>query len=95
MELSQRLDLGALVEETEEQDLSVEERLVTLVSKLSDADITPDKTLPRLGVTSLDRIELAVRIEEEFGVPTSEDLYDGEPTIAELAERIAKRTPSR
>lgn len=94
MELSQRLDLGSLnltPEKTEkpEKDTSVEARLAELIGRFTDAEVTPDATLDELGVSSLDRIELAVRAEEEFGVRAEESAYTPETTVGELAERLA------
>ncbi|MCT1627949.1 acyl carrier protein [Corynebacterium sanguinis] len=91
MELSQRLDLGALVEGTEEQDASVEERLAGILARITGEDVEPEKTLNELGVSSLDRIELAIRTEEEFGVQIEDSLYTDALTVRALAEILARK----
>lgn len=94
MELSQRLDLGALNLEPEEEtrDLSVEARLAELVSRITgDKDVDASKTLAELGVGSLDRIELAVRAEEEFGVRIDDSVYADSLTLSELAATFADK----
>lgn len=39
-------------------------------------------------ISSLDRIELAIRIEEELGVRVNELVYEQYPTVGELAEYV-------
>lgn len=93
MELSQRLDLGALnVEPEKPADVSVEARLVELVSRITGENAEPGKTIAELGVSSLDRIELAVRVEEEFGVQLPEDLYTDGLTLEQLAQLAQSAT---
>ncbi|AWB84421.1 acyl carrier protein [Corynebacterium liangguodongii] len=87
MELSQRLNLEALVEENEQ---SFDARLAGLISRITGDEVDPGKTLVELGISSLDRIELAIRAEEEFGVRASEELYADNPTIAELGRRLSR-----
>ena len=75
MELSQRLDLGALdladdTDAAEAQDTLT--RLAELVEEVAGVEIAPETGLGESGVSSLDRIELAVRIEDAFGVPIDE-----------------------
>ncbi|WKD57284.1 Acyl carrier protein [Corynebacterium capitovis DSM 44611] len=90
MELSQRLDLGAFTSKPEgpAATQSDTERLIELISRFTDVPVTPDKTLDELGITSLDRIELAVRAEEEFGIPAEESSYAGSPTAADLVAKL-------
>ncbi|WP_288725187.1 acyl carrier protein [uncultured Corynebacterium sp.] len=90
MELSQRLDLGALVEAEEPTDRSLEARLIDLVSRITGDEVDPAKTLAELGISSLDRIELAVRAEEEFGVLVDDSLYTDSLTVNELADSLAQ-----
>lgn len=79
MELSQRLDLGA-IEVEESQDTY--ERLRELVEGVTGGVVKRDAPLE---ISSLDRIELAVRIEELFGVRIDEETYGSHRTAAELA----------
>ena len=46
-------------------------------SRLSDVD-----------VSSLDRVELAIRIEDEFGARVTEQIYDEYETVGQLAEYL-------
>ena len=46
-------------------------------SRLEDAD-----------VSSLDRVELAIRIEDEFGARVTEQIYDEYETVGQLAEYL-------
>ena len=97
MELSQRLDLGALnlgnvEQETDQDDQSVMARLVRLIAEVAGVDaeaVTADRTLAETGVSSLDRIELAVRAEDLFGVRAEEGPYTDQATVGEIAEWIA------
>ena len=91
MELSQRLDLGGLelagdTETTEARDTFA--RLAELVEEVSGVDIAPETRLEESGISSLSRIELAVRIEDAFGVPIDEHVYASCPTAQELANYV-------
>lgn len=91
MELSQRLDLGGLelagdTETTEARDTFA--RLAELVEEVSGVDIAPGTRLDESGVSSLDRIELAVRIEDAFGVSIDEHVYASHPTAQDLANYV-------
>ena len=91
MELSQRLDLGALelagdTETTEARDTFA--RLAELVDEVSGVDIAPETELAGSGISSLDRIELAVRIEDAFGVPIDEHVYAQCTTAQDLADYV-------
>ncbi|MEX3505641.1 acyl carrier protein [Corynebacterium sp. LK2510] len=90
--LGQRLDLGGLNLGTDEADVtgaSVLSRLAHLISEVSGVDaetIEPSMTLADAGVSSLDRIELAVRAENEFGARADDGPYPANPTVGEVAE---------
>ena len=91
MELSQRLDLGALdladdTDADEAQDTFT--RLAELVEEVSGVDIAPETELAGSGISSLDRIELAVRIEEAFAVPIDEHVYAQCTTAQDLADYV-------
>ncbi|WP_019193168.1 acyl carrier protein [Corynebacterium timonense] len=96
MELSQRLNFDALnlTHEEPAADTSVAGRLAELIGRFTDAEVTPDATLDELGVSSLDRIELAVRAEEEFGVRADESAYTPGTTVGELVEWLADNEPA-
>lgn len=61
-------------------------RLAKLIEKVSGIDaqtVTEDKRLEDLGVDSLDRIEIAVRAEEEFGKRIDDEDVAGLVTVAD------------
>jgi acyl carrier protein len=45
-----------------------------------------------LGISSLDRFELLMVLEEEFGVEIDEQELDGVKTVADVVSRIAQKT---
>lgn len=67
--------------------------LLALLSTHFDIHPEPGARLTDSGLTSLDLIELAVRIEDEFGVRISEDVYKQNPTVGELATYIEEHRP--
>ncbi|MEH0147694.1 phosphopantetheine-binding protein [Corynebacterium sp. Q4381] len=67
--------------------------LLALLSTRFDATPEPETALADSGLTSLDLIELAVRIEDEFGVRISEDVYQQHATVGELAAYIEEHQP--
>lgn len=93
MELSQRLDLGGLLtddsdaqEQTEVRDTFA--RIAELVEDVSGVELEPETTIDGSGISSLSRIELAVRIEEEFAVPIDEHVYAQCATAQDLADYV-------
>lgn len=53
--------------------------------------ITPETSLlDDLGIDSLDRVELALEIESEFGVDLDDDDLERIKTVDDLAKRIAR-----
>ncbi|MCP1386804.1 acyl carrier protein [Corynebacterium sp. TA-R-1] len=89
MELSQRLDLGEAVEVEQPQDAFA--RLSSLIDDSFNLIITPEATLADSGLSSLDRIELAIRIEDHFGVPITEETYEEHTTAGDLADYLAEQ----
>lgn len=98
MELSQRLDLSALKLDdapsdptANTEDASAFAQLTRLIERVTGEDtegLARETTLDGAGVASLDRIELAVRIEQELGVPIDEDTYRQHSTLGELCAYI-------
>jgi len=93
MELSQRLDLGGLLADDSDVQEQAEARgtfarLAELVEDVSGVDIEPETTIDGSGISSLSRIELAVRIEEEFAVPIDEHVYAQCTTAQDLADYV-------
>ena len=62
--------------------------LLLLIDDHFNTTPTPSTPLQETDLTSLDRIELAVRIEERFGVRVDEQVYAQSKTIGDLAAYI-------
>lgn len=75
-----------------QQPDSQQVRLVALLAKLADRDpATIDGTmqlLDDLGLQSLDIIELAVRLEQEFSIPVERDMWQPQLRVQELFDRL-------
>ena len=90
MELSQRLDLGGLLADDSDAQEQAEARgtfarIAELVEDVSGVELEPETRIDGSGISSLSRIELAVRIEEEFAVPIDEHVYAQCTTAQDLA----------
>ena len=93
MELSQRLDLGGLLADNSDAQEQAEARgtfarIAELVEDVSGVELEPETTIDGSGISSLSRIELAVRIEEEFAVPIDEHVYAQCTTAQDLADYV-------
>lgn len=63
-------------------------RIAELVEDVSGVELEPETTIDGSGISSLSRIELAVRIEEEFAVPIDEHVYAQCTTAQDLADYV-------
>lgn len=90
MELSQRLDFGSFEAVAQDKEDTFDE-LASLVDDHFDLTPTPNTPLADTGLTSLDRIELAIRIEERFGVRVDETVYEACTTAGDLANYIEEQ----
>lgn len=99
MELSQRLnlgDLGKLIDApstdspAEPEDTDAFSRLAALIERITGEEdsVHRESRLSDVDVSSLDRIELAIRIEDEFGARVTEQIYDEYETVGQLAEYL-------
>ena len=93
MELSQRLDLGGLLADDSDAQEQAEARgtfarIAELVEDVSGVELEPETTIDGSGISSLSRIELAIRIEEEFAVPIDEHVYAQCTTAQDLADYV-------
>lgn len=97
MELSQRLnlgDLGKLIDApstdspAEPEDTDAFSRLAALIERITGEEdsVHRESRLSDVDVSSLDRVELAIRIEDEFGARVTEQIYDEYETVGQLAE---------
>lgn len=100
MELHQRLNLDHLTADASEPNgtgggESTVAALIALVNAHFDTEPSPETPLAEVNITSLDRIELAIRIEEQFGVPVNEAVYEDSETVADLADYLDQHSPDR
>ena len=63
-------------------------RIAEPVEDVSGVELEPETTIGGSGISSLSRIELAVRIEEEFAVPIDEHVYAQCTTAQDLADYV-------
>jgi acyl carrier protein len=72
--------------------MTLEERVISVLRKallLNDAQITPDTHLIHdLGVTSLDRFELVMGIEDEFAIELTEEEQESIHTVGDVIELV-------
>jgi acyl carrier protein len=72
--------------------MTIEERVISVIRKafmLNDAPITPSTHLIHdLGVTSLDRFELVMGIEEEFAIELTDEEQESIHTVGDVIERV-------
>ncbi len=69
----------------------VQEAIVAIVAEQlskKKEEIDSAATLDSLGMDSLDRVEVVMRIEEEFGVEMSDEKVDTICTLAELIDYV-------
>ena len=59
-----------------------------------DRTITPETTLDQLGLSSLDRVELLLDLEEQFDMSIDESVLTGTRSVAALQEIAAPSAPS-
>ncbi|MCG7296968.1 phosphopantetheine-binding protein [Corynebacterium afermentans] len=93
MELSQRLDLGGLLADDSDAQEQADARgtfarIAELVEDVSGVELEPETRIDGSGISSLSRIELAVRIEEEFAVSIDEHVYAQCTTAQDLADYV-------
>ena len=72
--------------------MTVEERVNEVLRKsllLNDAQIIPGAHLIHdLGVTSLDRFELVIGLEDEFGIELTDAEQESIHTVGDVVERV-------
>ena len=68
-------------------------QIIEEASGLEAEDLTPEAKISELGINSLAMIEIAVRIEDTFGVRLDDETVFSLPTVGELDGHIeAHRT---
>lgn len=68
-------------------------RVLSKALIVDDSLVVDDALLAEdLGITSLDRFELLVDLETEFGMEISEDDLEGVKTVADVVGRIVRKT---
>jgi acyl carrier protein len=53
--------------------------------------VTPESTLEQLGADSLDKITVAMTIEDEFSIEVPDEDFESAPTIAGLVAIVERR----
>jgi acyl carrier protein len=78
--------------------MTIEERVTAVLRKallLNDAQIITDAHLIHdLGVTSLDRFELVMGIEDEFAIELTNEEQESIHTVGDVIERVRLRCAS-
>lgn len=76
--------------------MAIAEKVTAIIVEQLGVDrdeVTPDATFVHdLGADSLDRLELALACEAEFGIVISDDDVMGMATVADLVKFIGRRT---
>jgi acyl carrier protein len=72
----------------------VEQKVIDAIAELGPdrAEVTREATFESLDVDSLDLVELAQMVEEEFGVKISGEDAKGLKTVGDAIELVAART---
>lgn len=55
---------------------------------VSESRVEPNKSLEDLGADSIDRVEIIMKLEEEFNIEIPEDISDKLKTVTDFAEYI-------
>ncbi|MFA6796718.1 MAG: acyl carrier protein [Bacilli bacterium] len=68
------------------------DKLKSIVSKkIKDIDLNPQDELTSLGLDSLDKAEIMINIEDEFGIEFDEEEMTDVKTIEDLHKLVAKK----
>lgn len=76
------------------QTSSYETKICALIAEQLHVDtsaVTPASTLESLGADSLDRVELVMKLEEEFGIEIRDEDADKLVTVADLLTYIQSK----
>ncbi|MFD5317375.1 acyl carrier protein [Streptomyces sp. NPDC127098] len=68
----------------------VHDHLTTVLTnkfEVAPGDVRPEATLTELGLDSLSATELAVTLQEHWGVEVPEDAFTGESTVRDVVTR--------
>lgn len=78
--------------------MDIKEKLIDIVAEYRDiepSDVRTDVPFSRLGLDSLDVAELALKLEDEFGVTLDDALLGKLSTIDELTAHLTDRLAGR
>jgi acyl carrier protein len=72
---------------------TIEDRVLLVLENivLQGYEITEDTTFPDMGLDSLDKIELCMDLEDEFGIEIPDDAMGYIDTFGELVEFISRQ----
>ncbi|WP_164420311.1 acyl carrier protein [Streptomyces salinarius] len=71
---------------------SVREQMIALLTArfgLEENLVSPEMTFSSMELDSLALVEFSIALQEDFGVPVSEDEFTAENTVDEVAELMA------
>ena len=68
--------------------------IIEEASGLEAESLTPDAKLSELGITSLSMIEIAVRVEDAFGVRLDDDVVYNIKTLGDLSALVDAHDPA-
>ncbi len=70
----------------------IKDVIIKNIPDINEEDITPGAMLrTELGIDSLDLLDIATDLEEEYGVFVDDELFEKDRTVGDLAEFIAKQ----
>lgn len=70
--------------------LSLDDQITTLIKNYApDRTITPETTLQEIGLSSLERVELMVELEQSFNVAIDEARFTEATTVADLSRQVS------
>jgi long-chain acyl-CoA synthetase len=89
-----RAEIAAALQTGRRESPKPKMELADLVQKYAPGrTITPDTTLNELGLSSLDRVELMMDLEERLETSVDESVFASISTVADLARPMAPATP--
>lgn len=78
---------------TNEEILRVLAEIVNEVAGVENSEITPEKSfVDELDIDSLSMVEIAVQVEDRFGVKVPDDVLANLKTVGDAVDYVAKAT---
>jgi acyl carrier protein len=78
---------------TNEEILGILAEIVNEVAGVENSEITPEKSfVDELDIDSLSMVEIAVHVEDRFGVKVPDDVLANLKTVGDAVDYVAKTT---